>query len=68
VTDGLFLRRLQDDPALDDVGCVVFDEFHERGLEADLTLALTLESRGRRRPWTQPREVGRGSASRVYRG
>jgi ATP-dependent helicase HrpB len=50
VTDGLFLRRLQDDPALDDVGCVVFDEFHERGLEADLTLALTLESRAALNP------------------
>jgi len=50
VTDGLFLRRLQDDPALDDVGCVVFDEFHERGLEADLALALTLESRAALNP------------------
>lgn len=45
VTDGLFLRRLQDDPALDGVGCVVFDEFHERGLETDLALALAIESR-----------------------
>ncbi|MGH6886322.1 MAG: ATP-dependent helicase HrpB, partial [Geminicoccales bacterium] len=44
VTDGLFLRRLQDDPALGGVGCVVFDEFHERGLESDLALALAIES------------------------
>lgn len=36
VTVGVFLRRLQDDPALDGVGCVLFDEFHERGAEADL--------------------------------
>jgi ATP-dependent helicase HrpB len=45
VTDGLFLRRLQDDPALAGVGCVVFDEFHERGLETDLALAVAIESR-----------------------
>jgi ATP-dependent helicase HrpB len=50
VTDGLFLRRLQDDPALEGVGCVVFDEFHERGLETDLALALTLESRAALNP------------------
>src|SRR5262249_58483826 len=37
VTDGLFLRRLQDDPSLDGVGCVIFDELHERGLETDLS-------------------------------
>jgi ATP-dependent helicase HrpB len=50
VTDGLFLRRIQDDPALDGVGCVVFDEFHERGLEADLALALAIESRAALNP------------------
>src|SRR2546423_9343443 len=40
VTDGLFLRMLQDDPALEGVGCVIFDELHERGLETDLSFAL----------------------------
>ncbi len=40
VTDGVLLRRLQDDPFLEDVGCVVFDEFHERSLDADLALAM----------------------------
>ncbi|HTO84028.1 MAG TPA: DEAD/DEAH box helicase, partial [Methylomirabilota bacterium] len=44
-TDGLFLRRLQDDPGLAGVGCLIFDEFHERGLEGDLALALALEAR-----------------------
>jgi ATP-dependent helicase HrpB len=50
VTDGLFLRRLQDDPALDGVGCVVFDEFHERGWRPTSALALTLESRAALNP------------------
>ncbi len=40
VTEGLFLRRLAADPLLEGVGAVVFDEFHERSLEADLALAL----------------------------
>lgn len=44
VTDGLFLRMLQDDPALDGIGCVIFDELHERGLETDLSFALVRES------------------------
>jgi ATP-dependent helicase HrpB len=46
VTDGLFLRRLQDDPSLEGVGCVIFDELHERGLESDLAFALVRESQG----------------------
>ena len=45
VTDGLFLRRLQADPALEGVACVIFDEFHERRCEADLALALVREAR-----------------------
>ena len=45
ITDGLFLRRLQNDPSLDGVGCVIFDEFHERGRDADLSLALLREAR-----------------------
>src|SRR5260221_6640048 len=44
VTDGLFLRLLQDNPSLDGVGCVIFDELHERGLEGDLAFALVRES------------------------
>ncbi|NYZ13311.1 ATP-dependent helicase HrpB [Azospirillum sp. RWY-5-1] len=46
VTDGLFLRRLQEDPELAEVGAVLFDEFHERGIDGDTALALCLESRG----------------------
>ncbi|HYC65975.1 MAG TPA: ATP-dependent helicase HrpB, partial [Reyranellaceae bacterium] len=46
VTDGLFLRLLQDDPALEKVGCVIFDELHERGLETDLSFALVREAQG----------------------
>jgi ATP-dependent helicase HrpB len=45
VTDGILIRMLQDDPALDGIGAVIFDEFHERSLDADLGLALCLEAR-----------------------
>ena len=45
VTEGILTRRLQRDPTLDGVGLVIFDEFHERNLVADLGLALTLHSR-----------------------
>ena len=44
VTEGILARRLQSDPALEDVGCVIFDEFHERNLQSDLGLALALDS------------------------
>jgi ATP-dependent helicase HrpB len=44
VTEGILARRLQNDPALEDVGCVIFDEFHERNLQSDLGLALALDA------------------------
>jgi ATP-dependent helicase HrpB len=50
LTEGLFLRRLQADPELADVAAVIFDEFHERSLDADLALALTLDARAGLRP------------------
>ncbi|WP_166417575.1 ATP-dependent helicase HrpB [Cochlodiniinecator piscidefendens] len=45
VTEGILTRRLQSDPELSGVGAVIFDEFHERSLNADLGLALCLEVR-----------------------
>lgn len=45
VTEGILTRMLQSDPSLDGVGAVIFDEFHERSLNADLGLALVLEAR-----------------------
>jgi len=50
VTEGILTRMLQTDPSLEDVGLVVFDEFHERSLDADLALALALETRDVLRP------------------
>ncbi len=44
VTEGIFSRMILDDPALDGVGAVLFDEFHERSLDADLGLALARDS------------------------
>lgn len=45
VTEGVFTRMILDDPALDGVAAVIFDEFHERSLDADLGLALALDAR-----------------------
>ncbi|MGQ0621010.1 MAG: ATP-dependent helicase HrpB [Panacagrimonas sp.] len=50
VTEGLLTRRLQSDPELPGVGLVIFDEFHERSLDADLALALTLDARANLNP------------------
>ena len=44
VTEGILTRMLQSDPTLENIGLVIFDEFHERSLQADLGLALCLES------------------------
>ncbi|WP_424944748.1 ATP-dependent helicase HrpB [Aliiroseovarius crassostreae] len=46
VTEGILTRMLQSDPSLEGVGAVIFDEFHERSLVADLGLALTWEAMG----------------------
>ncbi|WGV16404.1 ATP-dependent helicase HrpB [Fuscovulum ytuae] len=46
VTEGILTRMIQSDPGLDGIGAVIFDEFHERSLNADLGLALCLEIRG----------------------
>ncbi len=43
VTEGILLRRLQQDAELSDIGLVIFDEFHERNLDGDLSLALCLD-------------------------
>ncbi|MFC5578777.1 ATP-dependent helicase HrpB [Lysobacter niabensis] len=43
VTEGILTRMIQDDPTLDGVGALLFDEFHERHLSADLGLALALD-------------------------
>ena len=50
VTDGIFTRMIQDDPSLDGIGVVLFDEFHERRLDSDLGLALCLDSQAALRP------------------
>jgi ATP-dependent helicase HrpB len=50
VTEGVFARMILDDPALEGVAAVLFDEFHERSLDADLGLALALDAQEALRP------------------
>ncbi|MGB3314927.1 MAG: ATP-dependent helicase HrpB, partial [Albidovulum sp.] len=50
VTEGILTRMIQSDPELSGIGVVIFDEFHERSLNADLGLALTWEVRQALRP------------------
>ena len=50
VTEGILTRMIQADPELPGIGCLIFDEFHERSLNADLGLALALELRAALRP------------------
>ncbi|HIJ38653.1 MAG TPA: DEAD/DEAH box helicase, partial [Rhodospirillaceae bacterium] len=50
VTEAILTRMIQDDPGLEGVAAVLFDEFHERNLNADLGLALCLETQGSLRP------------------
>ncbi|WP_232023372.1 ATP-dependent helicase HrpB [Thiomicrorhabdus aquaedulcis] len=44
MTEGLLIRRLQQDPSLADTALILFDEFHERSLDADLALAMCLDA------------------------
>ena len=50
VTEGILTRMIQSDPSLDGIAALIFDEFHERSLNADLGLALALEVRDAVRP------------------
>ncbi len=50
LTEGILTRMLVDDPGLEGVGVVIFDEFHERSLQSDVALALTRESQQVLRP------------------
>ena len=50
LTEGILTRMLVDDPALEGVGVVIFDEFHERSLQSDVALALTREAQSLLRP------------------
>lgn len=50
ITEGVFTRMILDDPGLEGVGAVLFDEFHERSLDADLGLALARDSQSVLRP------------------
>ncbi|MGO9429081.1 helicase-related protein, partial [Rhodoblastus sp.] len=50
VTEGVFARMILDDPSLEGISAVLFDEFHERSLDADLGLALALDAQAALRP------------------
>ena len=50
VTEGVFARMILDDPGLDGIAAVIFDEFHERSLDADFGLALALDAQAHLRP------------------
>jgi ATP-dependent helicase HrpB len=50
MTDGVLLNKLREDPELNGVGAIIFDEFHERGVGSDIALALSIESQRQLRP------------------
>lgn len=50
VTEGILSRHMTDDPTLDGVSCIIFDEFHERSLQTDLTFCLARQVRDILRP------------------
>lgn len=72
VTEGILTRRIQGNPDLDGVGLLIFDEFHERSLQADLGLALALDSVAALRPdlriLIMSATLDAGSAARLLGG
>lgn len=50
VTEGILTRMIQSDNSLEDIGMIIFDEFHERSLQADLALAMSLQVQDMLRP------------------
>lgn len=50
ITEGILTRMIQSDPELSGIGCIIFDEFHERSLQSDTGLAFSLEVRDALRP------------------
>jgi ATP-dependent helicase HrpB len=50
ITEGLLTRRLISEPDLPDVGLIIFDEFHERSLQSDLSVVMAIEAAGSLRP------------------
>jgi ATP-dependent helicase HrpB len=54
ITEGIMTRMLQEDPSLEGVGLVIFDEFHERSLDSDLALSLCLKGRSLFRDASNP--------------
>ncbi len=57
ITEGILTRMLQHDPSLDEVGLVIFDEFHERSLDSDLALSLCLKGRALFRDEDNPLKI-----------
>jgi len=57
ITEGILTRMLQQDPSLEDVGLVIFDEFHERSLDSDLALSLCLKGRMLYRNQSNPLKI-----------
>jgi len=50
ITEGLLVAKMQSDPELNDVGLIIFDEFHERSVQSDIALGLCLEVQSALRP------------------
>ena len=57
ITDGLFVNQIQNDPELNGISVVIFDEFHERSTNMDLGLAFALETQGALRDAHDPLHI-----------